>query len=109
VFATVFFLSGALAGAAGVLLGLAFNSVHFLMGEPLLLRGFVVVVLGGLGSLPGAVCAGLLLGIVQALSVAYLGTGQADALLFAILFAVLVLRPTGLFGGADVARRVARA
>lgn len=106
--ALVFFLSGALAGAAGVLLGLAFNSVHYLMGEPLLLRAFVVVVLGGLGSLAGAVVAGLGLGVVQALSVAYLSAGVADAVLFALLFLVLLVRPTGLFGQAGAAARVAR-
>lgn len=106
--AAVFFLSGALAGAAGVLLGLAFNSVHYLMGEPLLLRAFVVVVLGGLGSLAGAVVAGLGLGVVQALSVAYLSAGVADAVLFALLFLVLLVRPTGLFGQAGAAARVVR-
>lgn len=106
--AAVFFLSGALAGAAGVLLGLAFNSVHYLMGEPLLLRAFVVVVLGGLGSLAGAVVAGLSLGVVQALAVAYLSAGVADAVLFVLLFLALLVRPTGLFGQAGAAARVAR-
>ncbi len=109
VFAQVFVISGMLAGLAGVLIGLAFNSVHFMMGEPLLLRAFVVVVLGGLGSIPGAVCAGLTLGIVQSLSVAYLSSGVADAILFSILFVMLLVRPTGLFPGVAVASRVVRA
>jgi branched-chain amino acid transport system permease protein len=109
VFAQVFVISGMLAGLAGVLIGLAFNSVHFMMGEPLLLRAFVVVVLGGLGSIPGAVCAGLALGIVQSLSVAYLSSGVADAILFSILFVMLLVRPTGLFPGVAVASRVVRA
>lgn len=108
VLAAVFFVSGALAGIAGVMIGLAFNSVHFMMGEPLLLRGFVVIVLGGLGSIVGAVLAGLALGIVQSLSVAYLSSGLADAIIFSILFSVLVVRPTGLFGVADSAAWVAR-
>lgn len=108
VFGLVFFISGALAGIAGVLIGLAFNSVHYLMGEPLLLRAFVVVVLGGLGSVTGAVVAGLLLGIVQALGVAYLSSGLADAILFGLLFVTLLVRPTGLFGGPNSAMRVAR-
>ena len=108
VFLQIFFISGALAGIAGVLIGLAFNSVHYVMGEPLLLRAFVIIVLGGLGSLGGAVAAGLLTGLVQALGVAYLSSGFADALLFSILFAVLLIRPTGLFGGAASAMRVAR-
>ena len=108
VFAQVFFISGALAGIAGVLIGLAFNSVHFMMGEPLLLRAFVVIVLGGLGSIVGAVLAGLMLGIVQALSVAYFSSGFADAFIFSILFLVLVARPTGLFGSSVSAMRVVR-
>ena len=108
VFAQVFLISGALAGIAGVLIGLAFNSVHFMMGEPLLLRAFVVIVLGGLGSIVGAVLAGLMLGIVQALSVAYFSSGFADAFIFSILFLVLVARPTGLFGSSVSAMRVVR-
>ena len=109
VFARVFFIAGALAGAAGLLIGLAFNSVHYVMGEPLLLRAFVVVVLGGMGSIPGAVVAGLLLGVVQSLSVAYVSSGAADAVIFGLLFAMLLLRPTGLFGGGAGAGRVVRA
>jgi len=108
VFAQVFFIAGALAGAAGVLIGLAFNSVHYVMGEPLLLRAFVVVVLGGMGSIIGAVVAGLLLGVVQSLSVAYVSSGLSDALIFCLLFAVLAVRPTGLFGDARLTARVVR-
>ena len=108
VFAQIFFISGALAGVAGVLIGLAFNSVHFLMGEPLLLRAFVVIVLGGLGSIVGAVVAGLLLGIVQALGVAYLSSGIADAIIFGLLFLILLIRPTGLFGSPAAVQRVVR-
>ena len=98
VFFQTFFLSGALAGAAGVLVGLAFNSIHFMMGEPFLLRGFVVIVLGGLGSIPGALVAGLLLGMIQTLTVAYLPSGLTDAIIFSLLFIILLVRPHGLFG-----------
>ncbi|MGE4239840.1 branched-chain amino acid ABC transporter permease [Ramlibacter sp.] len=104
----VFFVSGALAGIAGVLVGLAFNSVHFMMGESLLLRAFVVIILGGLGSISGTLVAAMLIGIVQTLSVAYVSTGVADAIVFATLFAVLVVRPTGLLGDGAGALRVAR-
>lgn len=106
VFAQVFFIAGALAGAAGLLIGLAFNSVHYVMGEPLLLRAFVVVVLGGMGSIAGAVLAGLLLGIVQSLSVAYASSGVADAVVFSLLFVVLLVRPNGLFGTVGAGRVV---
>lgn len=104
----VFFISGALAGIAGVLIGLVFNSVHFMMGEPLLLRGFVVIILGGLGSIPGALIAGLLIGIVQTMTVAYISAGMADAIVFSLLFLVLLFRPKGLLGGASAAVRVNR-
>lgn len=85
-----------------MLIGLSFNSVHFLMGEPYMLKAFVVVVLGGLGNLPGAVAASLLLGILQTMTVAYLPAGLSDTLIFSTLFVVLLFWPNGLFGGATV-------
>ena len=105
----VFFIAGALAGLAGVLIGLVFNSVHFAMGEPLLLRAFVVVILGGLGSIPGALIAGLIIGLVQSLGVAYISAGVAEAIVFLALFVVILVRPTGLFGQAGATMRVRRA
>lgn len=104
----VFFISGALAGIAGVLIGIVFNSVHFMMGEPLLLTAFVVIILGGLGSVPGALVAGMLIGIVRTLTVAYYSAGLADAVVFSTLFIVLLVRPTGLFGSAAALTRVTR-
>jgi branched-chain amino acid transport system permease protein len=98
VYFQTFFLSGALAGAAGVLVGLAFNSIHFMMGEPWLLRGFVVVILGGLGSIPGAMLAGLLFGMIQTMTVAFLPSGLTDAIIFSLLFLLLLVRPHGLLG-----------
>lgn len=105
----VFFISGALAGMAGVLIGLVFNSVHFAMGEPLLMRAFVIIILGGLGSIPGALIGGLVIGILQTLSVAYISSGVAEAIVFSALFVVILVRPTGLFGSATAAMRVQRA
>jgi branched-chain amino acid transport system permease protein len=109
VYFQTFFISGALAGIAGVLIGIAFNSVHFLMGEPYMLRAFVIIVLGGLGSIGGAVIAGVALGIVHTLTIAYLSAALSDAVIFSILFLVLLLRPTGLFGTLRRESRVARA
>lgn len=108
VYFQTFFISGMLAGVAGVLIGIAFNSVHFLMGEPYMLRAFVVIVLGGLGSVAGAVIAGLLLGVVQTLTVGYLSSGLSDAIIFTLLFAALLIRPTGFFGTLRRERRVTR-
>lgn len=101
IFFQTFFLAGALAGGAGVLVGLMFNSVHFVMGDSYMLRGFVVIVLGGLGSIPGALAAGLLLGVIQTITVAYFSSSFSDVIVFCLLFAVLTLRPNGLFRSAS--------
>lgn len=108
VYMQTFFIAGALAGLAGVLIGLSFNSIQFLMGEPYLLKAFVIVVIGGLGSLTGAVVASLLLGVVQALTAAYFPSGLSDMAIFAALFIVLLVRPNGLFGAAGLAAGVGR-
>ena len=97
IFYQTFFLSGALAGAAGVMVGLAFNAVQFLMGEPFLLKAFVAISLGGLGSVPGALVGGLVLGLLQSLSAAYLPALLVDAVIFSLLFVILMVRPDGLF------------
>lgn len=97
IFYQTFFVSGALAGAAGVMVGLAFNAIQFLMGEPFLLKAFVAIILGGLGSVPGALVGGLVLGLLQSLSVAYLPALVVDAVIFLLLFAILMVRPDGLF------------
>jgi branched-chain amino acid transport system permease protein len=101
IYLQTFFLSGAMAGAAGVLVGLAFNSIHFMMGEPFLLRGFIAIVLGGLGSIPGALAGGLLLGIMQTMCIAYLPPLLTDAVIFSVLFVILLVRPNGLFGTSE--------
>ena len=100
--ALVSFLSGALAGAAGVLIGLNLNAIHPYMGETMMLRGFVVVIVGGLGDIVGALIAGLLLGVVEVLTAGYLASGLKEAVAFAILVAVLWTRPAGLFGRTDL-------
>ena len=97
IFYQTFFLSGALAGAAGVMVGLAFNAVQFLMGEPFLLKAFVAIILGGLGSVPGALVGGLVLGLLQSLSGAYLPALLVDVVIFLLLFVILMVRPDGLF------------
>ena len=95
--ALVSFISGALAGAGGVLIGLSFNAIHPYMGEAMMLRGFVVIVVGGLGDIAGALAAGLLLGVVEVLTAGYLASGLKEAVAFALLVLVLWTRPAGLF------------
>ena len=100
--AASFAISSALGGAAGVLFGLAFNSISPDMGRSVELKGLAVIILGGMGSMPGAVIAGFALGLVEVFVVAYLGSSWRDAVSFAALFLILVLRPRGLLGAATL-------
>ena len=100
----VSFISGALAGAGGVLIGLNFNAIHPYMGEAMMLRGFVVIIVGGLGDITGALIAGLLLGIIEVLTAGYVSSNLKEAVAFAILVIVLWTRPSGLFGHATTQR-----
>ena len=102
--AIVSFLSGALAGAGGVLIGLQRNAIQPYMGEEMMLRGFVVIIVGGLGDIRGAVIAGLLLGMLEVLTAGYIDSNLKEAVAFLVLVAVLWTRPSGLFGRA-VTRR----
>ena len=102
--AMVSFISGCLAGAGGVLIGLNFNAIQPYMGEAMMLRGFVVIIVGGLGDIRGALIAGLLLGVIEVLTAGYIASGLKEAVAFAILVLVLWTRPSGLFGRAVVRR-----
>lgn len=93
-----FFISGVMAGIAGILIALSFNFIESHMAEPYMLRAFVIIVLGGLGSISGCVVAALLFGVIQTLSIAYLPPGSPDIILYSLLFVVLLIRPSGLFG-----------
>ena len=99
-----FFIAGALAGAAGVLLGLAFNAVSPFMGGPMNLKGLTVIVLGGLGNIEGAVLGGFILAFSEVMSVAYLSSDLRDAISFILLLIILLARPNGLLGRSSVKR-----
>jgi branched-chain amino acid transport system permease protein len=92
-----FLLSGMLAGLGGGLIGMSVSLAGPYFGISYGLKGLAVLVLGGLGSGPGAIVGGLVMGLAEALIPAA-ASGWRDALAFAILFAVLVLRPSGLLG-----------
>jgi branched-chain amino acid transport system permease protein len=94
-----FAAGSALAAAAGVLVGSAFL-IHPTMGTLAVVKGFVVVILGGVGSMPGAIVGGLLLGVTEALTVAYISTALRDIVAFAVLILALLVRPQGLLKGA---------
>jgi branched-chain amino acid transport system permease protein len=92
-----FFLSGFLGGVAGTLVGSSVSIAGPYFGLAFGLKGLAVIVLGGLGSIPGAVVAGLVIGLAEAF-VPPQYSGYKDAVAFAILFIVLLVRPQGLFG-----------
>jgi len=94
----VFFVASALAGAAGVLVGLAYNSVHPFIGVQMGIKGLVVMLLGGLGNVPGAMVGGLVLGILEVLGVAYFASSYRDAFAFGAVMLMLLARPEGLLG-----------
>ena len=93
-----FAVASALGGVAGILLGLNFNAISPLMGKMVGLKGLTIIILGGMGNITGAMVGGLFLGFVEVLSVGYLTSSYRDAVAFALMFLVLLIRPTGLFG-----------
>jgi branched-chain amino acid transport system permease protein len=98
VIAFVFAVSGAMACAAGSLLGTLY-AVEPAMGGAPLLKAFVIVIFGGLGSVPGAIVGGIAIGLVENLAGAYISFAFKDVFTFLLLIVVLLLRPKGLFGG----------
>jgi branched-chain amino acid transport system permease protein len=92
------FAAAALGGAAGVLVGLSFNAISPFMGQPMLHKGIAVIILGGMGDIRGAMLGGLFLGFAEVLTVAYISSDFRDAVAFGLLFLILLLRPSGLFG-----------
>ena len=87
-----------------MLLGLLFNVVSPFMGENMLVKGLTVMILGGLGNIPGAVAGGLLLGLLEVFSVAYVSSAFRDAIGFGLIFLILLVKPTGLFSGFEERR-----
>lgn len=93
-------IAALLGGVAGVLIALYTNAVFPQMGQPMLHKGIAVVILGGMGDIRGALLGGFFLGCAEVFSVAYVGSNMRDAVAFGLLFAILLLRPEGLFGKA---------
>lgn len=98
-FALTLFISSALAGLAGILFALALSDIDPYIGrDQVELKGLAVIVLGGMGSIPGAVVGGYLLGLIEVLAFVGLGSNVEAGVAFLALFVMLVLRPQGLFG-----------
>jgi branched-chain amino acid transport system permease protein len=97
---TAFFLGSALAGAAALIFGLYYNFTSFLIGYTAGLRAFTAAVLGGIGSVAGAMVGGLVIGLIESLGGQLIAVRWTDVIIFSILVIVLVFFPSGLFGRA---------
>jgi branched-chain amino acid transport system permease protein len=100
--AATFFLGSALAGVAGVMAGLLFNQVNNTMGFTAGLFAFTAAVVGGIGSLPGAVIGGLLIGLAQSFVTGYVSSTYTNLIVFGLLIVVMLVRPIGLLGRAQL-------
>ena len=96
--ALTFAIGSALAAVAGVLLCSAYPSLTPYTGAMPGIKAFVAAVFGGIGSIPGAMIGGILLGIIEILGKAYISSQMADAIVFAVLIVVLLVKPTGILG-----------
>jgi branched-chain amino acid transport system permease protein len=102
VITATFMIGSALAGAAGILVGVTYVMIQPYLGMLLGLKAFVAAVLGGIGNLPGALLGGLLMGLSEEMVAGYISSNFRDAIAFLILILILLLRPAGLLGKSTV-------
>jgi branched-chain amino acid transport system permease protein len=93
-----FALAGALGAAAGILVGAYYNSIFPTMGYVAGVKAFAAAVLGGIGSVPGAMLGGIVLGVAEALGAGYLSSLYRDGISYAVMIIVIVFIPAGFFG-----------
>jgi branched-chain amino acid transport system permease protein len=100
VISSTFFVGSALAAAGGVMFGIVFGQIFSLMGFTAGLKGFTAAVVGGIGSIPGAMLGGFLIGLTEAFATGYLpgGSTYANLYVFALLISMFLIRPSGLLG-----------
>jgi branched-chain amino acid transport system permease protein len=104
VIVATFAIGSALAGVAGVMVGLVFGRIFHFMGFIAGLKGFTAAVLGGIGSIPGAMFGGILIGMAEAFSAAYISSTFQNVIVFGILIVVLLVKPSGLLGTPEVVK-----
>ena len=98
VITVTFFIGSAVAAISGAIIGGYYQKIDTLMGASVGLKSISAAVLGGMGSLPGAMVGGFMIGILETLFAAYVSSGFRDAIAFIIMLIVLILKPSGLFG-----------
>jgi len=98
VISVTFMIGSGLAAVAGVMVTLYYGVVHFFMGYTAGLKAFTAAVLGGIGSIPGAMLGGFALGLIENFGASYISSVYKDAFAFLVLIITLLLRPSGLLG-----------
>ena len=98
IISVTFVIGSALAGAAGVLVGLYIPRIEPLMGVMYGLKAFVAAVIGGIGIIPGAMLGGLLMGLAETLVTGFISSTWRDAIAFSLLIVILLIKPSGIFG-----------
>lgn len=106
--AGIFFVSGALAAICGVLVGILYSNVSVGIGDQMLLFGFVIITIGGVGSLAGTAVAALFVGLLQTIANNFFQSFVVDLIVFATLLLTLLVRPSGMFGKAVLSAGIAR-
>lgn len=104
IIALTFFIGAFLAAGAGIMSGVYYGTINFMMGFIIGLKAFTAAVLGGIGNITGAMLGGLVLGIIEAFGTFYLGGSWKDVLAFGILILFLVFKPTGILGAKEMER-----
>jgi branched-chain amino acid transport system permease protein len=105
IYAWSFIIGSSIAGIAGVLISMEQN-LEPVMGTNLIIKGFTGSIIGGIGSVPGAIIGAFLLGIIEVLGIWFLPSGYKDAIAFIVLFLFLVFRPQGIFGKKDFSGKI---
>jgi branched-chain amino acid transport system permease protein len=101
----VFVISGLFAALGGILFALNYRQVHPFMGEALGLKGISAMVVGGMGNIWGAIAGGLIIGLAEVFSIDFFGADFVDISVYGLLLMILIVRPTGLFGGGATGAR----
>ncbi|ATW25925.1 branched-chain amino acid ABC transporter permease [Candidatus Formimonas warabiya] len=106
IIALTFFIGSALAAAAGNMAGVYYGSIHFFMGFVIGIKAFTAAVIGGIGSIPGAMAGGLILGLLEAAGtqVPFIGSEWKDVFAFGLLILLLIFKPNGILGKTEIER-----
>lgn len=102
IISSTFGLGAFMAGVAGILVGNYYNAVYPTMGYLLGMKAFAAAILGGIGSIPGAVIGGFTIGIIESLGAAYISSGYRDAFAFLVMIIILIIRPSGILGAKHI-------